>query len=213
MAGSVMTEPPAAPESTGKEAVSSHAAAAADRELVLKVHAGDVSAFDQLVEKHKARIYGVIYNMLSNHEDAADLSQNVFIQAFKSIHGFRSESNFYTWLYRIAVNTTLNFLKQRKEIPLSLNELDADTEKELVYEELTAKESVHGDINRVELQKILNKALQKLSKEHRMVVVLHDIEGLRHHEIARVLRCTEATARSRLFYAHQELQSLLAKYI
>ena len=208
-----MTEPLANPISPRQEDVSSPSAAAADREMVRKVHDGDGSAFDQLVEKHKTRIYGVIYNMLSNHEDAADLSQEVFVRAFKSINGFRSESNFYTWLYRIAVNTTLNFLRLRKEAALSLNAMAEDAEKDPVYQELTSNESAHRNLERQELQEILNEALQKLSEEHRMVVVLHDIEGLRHQEVAKVIRCTEATARSRLFYAHQQLQSLLAKYL
>jgi len=205
------------PKPTGpREKASLQSGTALDHERVLKARDGDALAFDQLVEKYKTRIYGVIYNILGNHEDAADLSQEAFVRAFRSIGGFRRESNFYTWLYRIAVNTTLNFLRsnrENRENTLSLNQISSEAEKEPIYEELTSTESVHRNLHREELQEILNKALQKLSEQHRVVVVLHDIEGLRHQEIARILRCTEATARSRLFYAHQELQSLLAKYL
>jgi RNA polymerase sigma-70 factor (ECF subfamily) len=184
-----------------------------DRGLVRHVQEGNPEAFDELVERNKSRVIGVLYNMLGNREDAADLAQEVFVKAFHSISGFRNESSFYGWIYRIAINTALNFLKQRKEPQLSLNEWSANVEEDPVYRELVARESVHRDMDRDDLRERLNEALQKLSKDHRAVVVLHDIEGLRHQEVAKVLGCTEATARSRLFYAHQQLQSLLAKYL
>ena len=184
-----------------------------DHGLVAKAQAGDAAAFDQLVEKYKARVYGVVYHMLGNNEDAADLTQETFVRAYKALASFRSQSNFYTWLNRIAVNTTLNFIRLRKEGNLSLDEFSSDVEEDPTFKELVEEESVRRDVGRDELQKKLNEALQKLSKEHRAVVVLHDIEGLHHREIAKVLGCSEATARSRLFYAHQELQALLANYL
>src|SRR5437870_4806650 len=112
-----------------------------DQELVVKVQSGDAPAFDQLVEKYKTRIYGLLYNMLGNHEDAADLSQEVFVRAFKSIHGFQKKANFYTWLYRIAVNTALNFLKSRKTPDFSLNEWNPEIEEESTFKELTSHET------------------------------------------------------------------------
>lgn len=197
---------------TPKEAVPS-AEVEYDRALVRRVQEGNPEAFDELVERHKSRVFGVLYNMLGNRADAADLAQDAFVKAFRSIAGFRNESSFYGWLYRIAINTALNFLKQRKEPHLSLNEWSSDVEEDPTYRELVARESVQKDMDRDELRERLNEALQKLSEEHRAVVVLHDIEGLRHQEIAKILGCTEATARSRLFYAHQQLQALLADYL
>lgn len=184
-----------------------------DSELVRQVQNGNATAFDALIERYKGRLYGVLYNMLSNHEDAADLSQEVFLKAFKSIQKFRSDSNFYTWLYRIGVNTGLNHLKKRKEAALSLNPWNPEAEEEPILNQLAAKESVGESLDQDELRIKLNESLQKLSEEHRTVVVLHDIEGMKHQDIARVLGCSEATARSRLFYAHQQLQGLLAKYL
>ena len=184
-----------------------------DQELVARVQSGDMEAFDLLVEKYKTRLYAVIYNILGNHEDAADLSQETFLKAFKSIGGFRGKANFYTWIYRIGVNTALNFIKQRKYAHMSLNEMDPRLEEEPLFKELVSKETAGRRLDRRELQEKLNEALQKLSQEHRTVVVLHDIEGMKHHEIAAVLKCSEATARSRLFYAHQQLQALLANYL
>lgn len=190
-----------------------HSSQEPDQQLIQRVQSGDVGAFDLLIEKYKMRIYGVIYHMLGNHEDAADLSQETFVKAFKSIHSFRSKSNFYTWLYRIAVNSTLNFIKKKKDHFFSLNEMDSSIEDQPVLKELTCREGVNLSMDREELQEKLNEALQKLSKQHRTVVVLHDIEGMKHQEIAKILGCSEATARSRLFYAHQQLQALLANYI
>ncbi len=184
-----------------------------DHDLIRRVQSGDAAAFDALVERYKGRLYSLIYNMMGNHEDAADLSQEVFLKAFKSIHSFRSQANFYTWLYRIGVNTALNFLKRRKEPHLSLNEWGPDAEGEPFLKELASKETAGSALHMNELREKLNEALQKLSEDHRTVVVLHDIEGMRHQEVARVLGCSEATARSRLFYAHQQLQALLANYL
>ncbi len=184
-----------------------------DEKLVARVQGGDSGAFDLLVEKYKKRLYSVIYNMLANRDDAADLSQEVFVKAFKSITTFRGKSSFYVWLHQIGVNTALNFIKQRKDNTLSLNVLQDEYSQNTETEELMTKQDVRQDVDREELQEKLNEALQKLSEEHRAVVVLHDIEGMKHQELAKVLGCSEATARSRLFYAHQELQGLLAKYL
>ncbi len=206
-----MTEPSSPPDPSSNEGELS--SAIQDQQWIARVQEGDARAFDELIEKYKSRLYGVIYNMLGNHEDAADLTQDTFVKAFKSISTFKSKANFYTWLYRIGVNTSLNFLKKRKEIHLSLNDWDPEMEEEAGFMELASKESASGALDREELQEKLNEALQKLSQEHRAVVVLHDIQGLRHQEVAKILGCSEATARSRLFYAHQQLQALLANYL
>ncbi len=187
--------------------------AARDRALVQRAQAGEVEAFNELVEAYKTRVYGVLYHMLGNREDAADLAQEVFVRAFKFIGSFRWEANFYSWLYRIVINTALNFIKGRKEPTLSLNQWDDQVEGAPVMQELMSQESVHGELDRGEIQEKLNEALQKLSKEHRAVVVLHDIQGMKHQEVARVMGCSVATTRSRLHYAHQQLQTLLAKYL
>jgi len=184
-----------------------------DRALVRRVQGGDPRAFDELVERHKSRVIGTLYHMLGNRDDAADLAQDAFVRAFQSISRFRNESSFSSWIYRIAINTTLNFIRLRKAPALSLNEWAEDVEEDPAWKELISRESVHKEMDRGELRERLNEALQKLSKDQRAVVVLHDIEGLRHQEIAKILGCTEATARSRLFYAHQQLQTWLADYL
>ena len=184
-----------------------------DRALVASASQGDLGAYDQLVRRYQARIYGLVYNMTSSKEDAEDLVQDVFVKAFSSLKGFRGTSSFYTWIYRIAINRTINFLKKRKKRQaLSLNDVDEGVERDPAYVELSARESPARDTSLLELQEKLNKALLTLSEKHRTVVVLHDIQGLPHEEIARITGCSEGTVRSRLFYARQQLQGELAEF-
>lgn len=187
----------------------------ADLEIVRRVQAGDVAAFDRLIEKYRERVFGIIYNMTSNREDAADLSQDAFIKAFQSIHRFGGQSSFFTWLYRIAVNSTLSHLrKARLRAFFSLERIDSDepVAKEII-DALTDKSGAERDTYVRELQEKLNDAMQKLSIKHRTVVTLFEIEGLSHQEIADVMECSVGTVRSRLHYAKQLLQSELQPYI
>jgi RNA polymerase sigma factor (sigma-70 family) len=187
--------------------------AAEERDLVRKAQQGDVEAYDVLVRRYQGKVYALVYNMTSNKEDAEDRVQDVFIKAFQSIRNFRGQSSFYTWLYRIAINRTINFLKTRKNrYALSLNDMDSGAERDPAYVELRARESPVRDVSILELQEKLNKALQTLSEKHRMVVVLHDIEGVPHEEIARMMGCSPGTVRSRLFYARQQLQKELKEF-
>ena len=184
-----------------------------DAVLVDRVRQGDVAAYEELVRRNRARIYGLIYNMTSHREDTEDLVQSVFIKAYRSLDRFRGQSAFSTWLYRIALNETLNFLPKRKRrTALSLNDLDQGIERDPDYIALVARESPVRDVQRSELQKRLNAALQTLSEAHRTVVVLHDIEGLPHDEIARITGVPEGTVRSRLFHARQQLQAELSEF-
>lgn len=185
-----------------------------ESELIHAARAGDLAAYDELVQRCQQRIYATIYHMTSNHEDANDLAQDTFIKAFRSLKSFRGGSSFYTWVYRIAVNKTINFLKQRKNrIRMSLNDLDAHVESNPDLVALISQDTPFRDAQLSELQEKLNEALMKLSHEHRLAVVLHDVQGLPHDEIARIMECNVGTVRSRLFYARQQLQGLLADYI
>jgi len=185
-----------------------------ESELIHAARGGDLAAYDELVQRCQQRIYATIYHMTSNHEDANDLAQDTFIKAFRSLKSFRGGSSFYTWVYRIAVNKTINFLKQRKNrIRMSLNDLDAHVESNPDLVALISQDTPFRDAQLSELQEKLNEALMKLSHEHRLAVVLHDVQGLPHDEIARIMECNVGTVRSRLFYARQQLQGLLADYI
>jgi RNA polymerase sigma-70 factor (ECF subfamily) len=182
-------------------------------DLVRRARHGDLDAYDELVKRYQERIYATIYHMTSNHEDANDIAQEAFIKAYQALKSFKGGSSFYTWLYRIAVNKTINFLKQRKNRQhFSLNDLDFNAENDPDLVALVSDKTPLRNVGLSELQKKLNESLHKLSEPHRMVVVLHDVQGLSHDEIADIMDCNIGTVRSRLFYARQQLQGFLAEY-
>jgi RNA polymerase sigma factor (sigma-70 family) len=182
--------------------------------LVRKARRGDLEAYDELIRRYQERIYATIYHMTSNHEDANDLAQEAFIKAFHALKSFKGGSSFYTWVYRIAVNKTINFLKQRKnKTQISLDDLDFNAEHDPDLVALTSEKTPRREINLSELQEKLNVAMQKLSEPHRLVVTLHDVQGQSHEEIAKIMQCNIGTVRSRLFYARQQLQAYLSDYL
>jgi RNA polymerase sigma-70 factor (ECF subfamily) len=185
-----------------------------DRLLVKEAQGGDYSAFDSLVQRYQERVYATIYHMTSNHEDANDLTQETFIKAYKALGSFKGDSSFFTWVYRIAINKTINFLKGRKnKIHLSLNDLDFNAEHDPDLVTFISEKTPRRDMNLTELQEKLNEAMQKLSDVHRLVVTLHDVQGLSHEEISKIMDCNTGTVRSRLFYARQQLQGYLSEYL
>jgi len=185
-----------------------------DIELVADAQLGDVVAFDELVDRYYGKIYGLIYNMTSNREDAEDLVQEVFVKAFTSLPRFRGKSSFYTWIYRIAINKTINYRKKRNaKRTFSLDQFDQEIKMDELYHDLTSKGSPLRNLNLTELQKRLNKALQGLSEKHRAVVILHDMQGIPHETIAKMVGTSVGTVRSRLFYARQQMQNELIEFI
>jgi RNA polymerase sigma-70 factor (ECF subfamily) len=186
----------------------------ADFTIVRKVQAGDVAAFDQLILKYRERVFGVVYNLTANREDTSDLTQETFIKAFQSINRFQGNCSFFTWLYKIAVNTSLSHLrKNRLRSFFSLEKIQEDGTNAQLLEQLTDKNGADRDTYLHELQQKLNEAMQKLSIPHRTVITLFEIDGLSHSEIAEVMGCSEGTVRSRLHYAKQFLQGELGKYL
>jgi RNA polymerase sigma-70 factor (ECF subfamily) len=156
----------------------------------------------------------MIYHMTSNKEDANDLTQDVFAKAYRSLKRFRGRSSFYTWIYAIGTNMTLNFLKKRnRRAAWSLDNLDSGIQNDEAMVDLAhaANPRHQSDLN--ELQKKLNEAMQSLSNVHRAVVTMFDIQGIPHAEISKILKVSEGTVRSRLFYAHRQLQGHLEEFI
>jgi len=185
-----------------------------EKTLVASARKGDLGAYDQLVRRYQERIYATIYHMTSNHEDANDLAQETFVKGFQALKTFKGGSSFYTWVYRIAVNKTINFLKQRKNrTHMSLNDLDFNAEHDPDFVSLVSDKTPRREASLAELQEKLNEAMQKLSEPHRLVVTLHDVQGLPHDEIAQIMDCNIGTVRSRLFYARQQLQAYLSEYM
>ncbi|MGD0614720.1 MAG: sigma-70 family RNA polymerase sigma factor [Verrucomicrobiota bacterium] len=186
----------------------------AEMELVKRARRGDLAAYDDLVRRYQERIYATIYHMTANHEDANDLAQEAFIKAFHALKSFKGGSSFYTWVYRIAINKTINFLKQRKNrSQMSLNDLDFNAEHDPDLVALISDKTPRREAGLAELQEKLNSAMGKLSEPHRLVVTLHDVQGMSHEEIAKIMDCNIGTVRSRLFYARQQLQGYLLDYL
>ena len=184
-----------------------------DEALVARAQTGDATAFDGLVVKHSPRLYALVYNMTANHDDTDDMLQDVWAKVYRGIGGFRGQSQFSTWLHSVAANTTINFLKKRvRRRTLNLDDLDNGILQDKEFVELQANSTPVRDADLGEMQRKINEAIQQLTPDHRAVVTMFDIQGLPHAEIAKILRMSEGTVRSRLFYAHQQLQTQLAEF-
>ena len=185
-----------------------------DHELVRRAQDGNTRAFDDLVVKYSPKLYGMVYHMTASKEDTHDLLQDIFAKAYRSLKRFRGKSTFYTWIYSISTNMTLNFLKKRKRrSALSLDNVDSGIQNNDAMVDLGHASNPRHQSNVNELQKKMNEALQALSEDHRAVVTMFDIQGVPHAEISRILGVTEGTVRSRLFYAHKQLQGHLQEYV
>jgi len=212
----IMTEPirPKAPNRPDEPANVPPETPVEEAVLVKRARRGDLTAYDELVRRYQERIYATVYHMTANHEDANDLAQEAFIKGFQALKSFKGGSSFYTWVYRIAVNKTINFLKQRKNrAQMSLDDLDFNAEHDPDLVALISEKTPRREIGLTELQEKLNVAMLKLSEPHRLVVTLHDVQGLSHEEIAKIMECNIGTVRSRLFYARQQLQAYLSDYL
>ena len=186
-----------------------------DEELVAETVKGNLASYDELIRRFQSRLYGVIYHLTSNHEDTNDMLMEVFDKAYRSLPTFRGQSSFYTWIYRIAINRTFNFLEKRKrrQGAMSLNEIDEDGLPKYDMPDPIQRNNPSKSSMLNELQNKLNESMLGLSKEHRTVVTLYDIQGLAHAEIGKIMGTTEGTVRSRLQYAHKQLQKSLGIYL
>jgi len=181
-----------------------------DEEWVARAREGDTRAFDALILKYGDKLYGRVYNMTGHKEDTHDLLQEIFSRAYQSLRKFRGNSTFYTWIYQIATNLTLNYLKKRKRRSgVSLDDPESAIQQDPALVDTTHEANPERQSHLHELQKRLNAAMMKLSEPHRMVVTMYDIQGMPHGEIAKILGTSEGTVRSRLHYAHLQLQSAL----
>src|ERR1044072_1875343 len=181
-------------------------------DLVKRCQAGDSEAFDQLVTRYRTRVFGMIYNMVHNEQDAWDLAQDSFVKAWKSIGRFRGKSSFYTWLYRIVMNVTIDWLR-KKQVKGGGSEFDDAIQlREVEPASKTVPKSgalPHERMEQNEIRARIDKAIAQLSAEQRAVILMKEIEEMQYHEIAETLGCSIGTVMSRLFYARKKLQNLL----
>ncbi len=182
-----------------------------DRVLVKRCQSGDSNAFNDLVLRYRNKAFMMVYGMVQNEQDAWDLAQEGFLKAWKSIHRFKGESSFYTWLYRIMTNVTIDALR-RKGIHGEAEFDDRIAPDYVDPGSRTTPSAVplpHIKLEQNEFRQRIDQAIRKLSPEHRAVIVMKEIEDLQYSEIAELLNCSLGTVMSRLFYARKKLQILL----
>ena len=182
--------------------------------LIADLCEGDETALAPLIEKYKRMVYRLAMQITKNHADAEDVMQETFLKVYRSIRTFRKDAAFETWVYRIAVNEALNFVKRRERRQERAIETTAEAEFEadLRYRAIRASDP-HVYAEKAELRHYVTEAVNSLSLKHRTVVILHEFEGLTHAEIASILNCSEGTVRSRLHYARKKLRTLLKPYV
>ena len=181
-------------------------------DLVKRCQAGETEAFDELVTRYRTRIFAMIYNMVHNEQDAWDLAQDSFVKAWKSIKRFRGRSSFYTWMYRIVMNVTIDWLRKKQVKGAGVEFDDAIQLREVNPASKTLPKAdplPYERMERSEVRARIDNAIAQLSPEHRAVILMKETEGMQYHEIAEALGCSIGTVMSRLFYARKKLQNLL----
>ena len=182
-----------------------------DRDLVLRVQKGDKGAFDLLVRKYQYKIIKLISRYVHDPSEALDVSQEAFLKAYRALPGFRGDSAFYTWLYRIAVNTAKKALMDMKRNPvISENALrggDDEDETSRLGHELISEETPETILAAREIAEAVNAAMEALPEDLRQAVTLREIEGLTYEEIAAAMECPIGTVRSRIFRAREAISA------
>jgi RNA polymerase sigma-70 factor, ECF subfamily len=183
---------------------------AEDQELVRAAQGGDMAAFEELVGRHRDKIYARACTMMRNEEEAIDLSQEAWVKGWQRLHQFQGESSFGTWMTRIVINLCLDQLrKQKRQRTESLEEISEESggvERQMPVVTVNPTER----LERAELRHRIDRAMDQLSYEHRTVLVLHEFEEMEYKQIAKVMGCSIGTVMSRLFYARRKLATLLA---
>ncbi len=176
-----------------------------DASLINQSLAGDTGAFGQLVEKYQLRLFNTLLPMASSREEAEDLTQDAFVQAFTKLHTFQQQSAFYTWLYRIAFNLALGRKRRRRRIEISVEQARESTGAEPV----DTREAPNERMERTERVRQVRDALETLTEEHRAILVLREMEGCCYETIAEILDLPVGTVRSRLHRARLQLRDQL----
>lgn len=182
-----------------------------DLELVSMCQQGDTGAFNELITRYRQRCFAMIFHMVRNEEDAWDLTQDGFVRAWRNLKGFRGQSSFYTWLYRVMANVGLDWLRKKRvrgdgefDDTVALRSIETSAP--------TAPKAIADPTERIvrgEVRARIDAAIEKLTPEHRTAIVLREIEGLDYQEIADAMECSIGTVMSRLFYARKKLQTQL----
>ncbi len=181
----------------------------ADQALVERVQGGDKAAFDLLVLKYQNRVVNLISRYVYDSAEVYDVAQEAFIKAYRALPNFRGDSAFYTWLYRIAINTAKNYLVAQGRRPPKTDVDVQDAEQYGSYDDLKNYETPEGLMQKSEVEQVVVETMQKLPEDLRTAITLRELEGLSYDEIAEAMGCPVGTVRSRIFRAREAIQKQL----
>ncbi len=184
-----------------------------DRELVLRVQKGEIAAFDILVRKYQAKIIKLISRYVHDPSEALDVSQEAFLKAYRALQGFRGESAFYTWLYRIAINTAKNYLVAQGRRPPNADIDAQDAEQYDGQSYLKEYQTPEKLLLKEEIETMVFKAIEELPEDLRTAITLREFEGLSYEEIAQTMGCPIGTVRSRIFRAREAIENKLRQLL
>lgn len=180
-----------------------------DAQLVERVQRGDKRAFDILTLKYQHRIVGLVSRYIKDSDEVMDVVQEAFIKAYRALPRFRGDSAFYTWLYRIAINTSKNYLVSRSRRPPD-TDIDIDGEFQADSAVLRDVSSPEHMVATQQLEQVINESIQDLPEELKVAVMLREFEGMSYEEIAEVMECPVGTVRSRIFRAREAIEKRIA---
>lgn len=182
---------------------------ATDKQLVERVQRGDKRAYDLLVLKYQHKIVGLVGRYLRDQDEVQDVAQEAFIKAYRALPRFRGDSAFYTWLYRIAINTAKNHLVSRSRRPPD-TDIDVDMEEGTHQESLSDMVNPENSLATDQLEAVVYRAIDDLAEDLKVAVTLREFEGLSYEEIAEVMDCPVGTVRSRIFRAREAIEKKIA---
>ncbi|MBA59904.1 MAG: RNA polymerase sigma factor RpoE [Gammaproteobacteria bacterium] len=182
-----------------------------DQQLVQRVIKGDKKSFDLLVLKYQQRIVAVVGRYGNNSDEVMDITQETFIKAYRALDRFRGDSSFYTWLYRIAINTAKNYLVAKSRRPPDYD-VDVDSESEAISDYLHSSESPENKLLESRLEEVIKRAIARLPQDLKSAIIMREYEGLSYVDISNILECPVGTIRSRIFRARESIEKEISGF-
>lgn len=180
--------------------------------LLKKSQEGDIHAFEQLIESYQKRVFNIAYRIIGSYDDANELAQEVFIKVYRSLVKFKGQSTFSTWIYSITKNVCYDELRKRKNKKVVYIDEDVKYDNSEIQRQIEDDRPQPDEIaEKNEIKRIIHEAISELSEEHRVAIVLRDIQGFSYEEISKILECPEGTVKSRINRARQSLKNILKK--